>query len=211
MGRLGSDVRRPHHQGQAALLPLLREEQGRAQLGPLAGSSPRRPSAPGDFSGPASPAARRPFPNDPLTGQPFPGNKIPANRLSPAGVAFVNLYQLPNNTPSSGCNNYTQAVPAPVNWDQIHARVDWSVTNSTRLMVRYTQDSWKADNTILWGDSADLDGRLQLGPAGQVAGGPAEPEHRVEHDEHPDLLLLGQQRSPPPGPGTPPWWTRSTA
>ena len=38
-----------------------------------------------------------------------------------------------------------------------------------------------------------LDRRLRLGPAGQVARGPVEPEHRVDDDEHPDLLLLGQQ------------------
>src|SRR5258706_7285434 len=107
----------------------------------------------GDFSGAALAGCTPAIPKDPLTGQPFPGNKIPANRINPAGVAFLKLYQQPNNTPSSGCNNYTAAVPAPVNWDQINARVDWSITNSTRVMVRYTQDSWKAANTILWGDS----------------------------------------------------------
>jgi hypothetical protein len=108
----------------------------------------------GDFSGAPLVGCTPQIPVDPLTGQPFPGNKIPADRLNPAGVAFASLYQLPNNTPSSGCNNYTAAVPSPVKWSQIHARFDWSVTDSTRLMVRYTQDSWKADNTILWGDSA---------------------------------------------------------
>jgi Carboxypeptidase regulatory-like domain/TonB-dependent Receptor Plug Domain len=107
----------------------------------------------GDFSGSTLAGCTPQIPNDPLTGQPFPGNVIPANRLNPAGVAFVNLYQLPNNTPSSGCNNYVEAVPAPVNWSQINARMDWSLSNSTRVMVRYTQDAWKADNTILWGDS----------------------------------------------------------
>jgi hypothetical protein len=107
----------------------------------------------GDFSGSALAGCTPAIPKDPLTGQPFPGNKIPADRLNPAGVAFLNLYQLPNNTPSSGCSNYVAAVPTPVDWSQINARIDWSVTNSTRLMVRYTQDAWKASNTILWGDS----------------------------------------------------------
>jgi Carboxypeptidase regulatory-like domain len=107
----------------------------------------------GDFSGAALAGCTPAVPNDPLTGLPFPGNKIPANRINPAGVAFLKLYQLPNTTPSSGCNNYTAAVPAPVVWSQYNARVDWTVSNSTRLMVRYTQDAWKAQNTILWGDS----------------------------------------------------------
>ena len=107
----------------------------------------------GDFSGAPLAGCTPQIPIDPLTGEPFPGNVIPANRINPAGLAFLKLYQLPNNTPSSGCNNYVQAVPTPIHWDQINARVDWSIGNSTRVMVRYTQDSWKADNTILWGDS----------------------------------------------------------
>ena len=108
----------------------------------------------GDFSGAGLAGCTPQAPIDPLTGQAFPGNVIPADRLSPAGLAFVKLYQQPNNSPSSGCSNYLTAVPTPVNWDQINARMDWTVSSSTRLMVRYTQDSWKADNTILWGDSA---------------------------------------------------------
>ncbi|HXY41944.1 MAG TPA: hypothetical protein VEQ10_19870, partial [Vicinamibacteria bacterium] len=108
----------------------------------------------GNFSGAPLAGCTPPLPVDPLTGQPFPGNVIPANRLNPAGLAYLKLFQAPNNTPSSGCNNYTAAVPAPVTWDQINARVDWSISNNTRLMVRYTRDSWTADNTILWGDSA---------------------------------------------------------
>ena len=107
----------------------------------------------GNFSGSRLAGCTPQIPNDPLTGQPFPGNIIPANRISPAGAAFANLYQLPNNNPSSGCNNYVEAVPAPVEWDQINARLDWNLSNSTRVMVRYTQDSWVAANTILWGDS----------------------------------------------------------
>jgi carboxypeptidase family protein len=107
----------------------------------------------GDFSGSRLAGCSPQIPTDPLTGLPFPGNKIPSNRINPAGLAFLNLYQLPNNTPSSGCNNYTAAVPAPVVWSQYNARADWTITNSTRLMVRYTQDAWQAKNTILWGDS----------------------------------------------------------
>jgi hypothetical protein len=119
---------------RSGFVPTAAERAGDFSGAPLAGCTPQRPV-------------------DPLTGQPFPGNVIPANRLNPAGVAFLKLYQLPNNTPSSGCNNFTSAVPAPVNWDQINARMDWTITSSTRLMVRYTKDSWTAQNTILWGDS----------------------------------------------------------
>ena len=107
----------------------------------------------GDFSGAPLAGCTPEVPIDPLTGAPFPGNVIPANRTSPAGLAFLRLYQLPTTTPSSGCNNYVQAVPTPIHWDQINARVDWNVNNSTRVMVRYTRDNWKADDPLLAFDS----------------------------------------------------------
>ena len=109
----------------------------------------------GDFSGPGIAGCSPPKPIDPVTGQTFPGNIIPANRISPAGSLMMQLMSLPNTTPSGGgCNNYVQAVAAPVAWDQIHARVDWNLSQSTRVMVRYTQDSWTASNANagLWGD-----------------------------------------------------------
>jgi hypothetical protein len=109
----------------------------------------------GDFSGPGIAGCTESKPIDPLTGQPFPGNVIPANRISPAGKLMMQLMSLPNTTPTGGsCNNWVEAVPTPIDWHQFHGRADWAVTNSTRLMLRYTQDSWKATNANagLWGD-----------------------------------------------------------
>ena len=41
-------------------------------------------------------------------------------------------------------------------YTQFSGRTDWSMTNATRLMVRYTQDSWKNEapsiQSNLWGD-----------------------------------------------------------
>ena len=98
----------------------------------------------GDFSAPRNPNCNPNVPIDPLTGQPFPGNRIPADRISPAGRAFLSLYALPNVTPVSGsCNNWVTSVTSPIDYRQLSGRADWSLTNATRLMVRYTQDSWK--------------------------------------------------------------------
>jgi hypothetical protein len=106
----------------------------------------------GDFSGPGIAGCSPPKPIDPLTGLPFPGNIIPQNRISPGGRAMMALMSLPNATPTGGsCNNWLEAVDTPVDWRQESARVDWSITNSTRLMVRWTHDSWKADRNQ-WGD-----------------------------------------------------------
>jgi hypothetical protein len=105
----------------------------------------------GDFSA-GVPGCSEPTPVDPLTGQPFPGGVIPANRLSPGGLLMMQLFSLPNTTPTGGsCNNWVEAVPTPVDWRQENIRVDWTVTDSTRLMLRWTHDSWEADRNQ-WGD-----------------------------------------------------------
>jgi hypothetical protein len=111
----------------------------------------------GDFSGPAIPGCTLPAPKDPLTGQAFPGNRIPANRLSAGGQALLSLYALPNTTPAAGsCNNWVVSLNTPINWRQENGRVDYSLTNASRIMVRYTQDAWTNNspnlNGNLWGD-----------------------------------------------------------
>ena len=111
----------------------------------------------GDFSGPAIPGCTLPTPNDPLTGAPFPGNRIPANRLSPGGQAYLTLYPLPNTTPTGGsCNNWVTSISTPLNYRQENARLDYTITNASRLMVRYTQDTWTnkspSNQGNLWGD-----------------------------------------------------------
>jgi hypothetical protein len=113
----------------------------------------------GDFSGPRIAGCSLPAPTDPLTGQPFPGNRIPADRLSPAGQSFLNLYPLPNVTPAAGsCNNWVTSVTSPIDYRQLSGRLDYTVNTASRLMVRYTQDSWKNNSpsiyTNLWGDDA---------------------------------------------------------
>ena len=103
------------------------------------------------------PGCSSPTPVDPLTGQPFPGNQIPANRLSPGGSVFLQLYPLPNTTPASGtCFNWVESITTPIDYRQENIRLDYTITNASRLMVRYTQDSWTNDapNKFgnLWGD-----------------------------------------------------------
>jgi hypothetical protein len=131
------------------------EDRGTARAAFVPTEAERR----GDFSGARIANCSPPIPVDPLTGQPFPGNRIPANRLSPAGQAYLNLYPLPNVTPPAGsCNNWVTSVTSPIDYSQMSGRMDWTISNSSRLMVRYTQDSWKNDapsiQSNLWGDDA---------------------------------------------------------
>ena len=110
----------------------------------------------GDFSGAGHPWLHAARPGDPLTGEPFPGNRIPSDRLSPGGLLLLQLYSLPNTTPTGGsCNNWVESVDSPTRWRQDNVRIDWTLDKRTRLMLRYTQDSWQngppADAERLWG------------------------------------------------------------
>ncbi len=110
----------------------------------------------GDFS--QSNPACSPIPTDPATGQPFPGNVIPGDRIGDAGSLYLQLYPLPNANLPGTCNNWVQAISVPIDWDQVNARVDWSITQTSRFMVRYTEDGWEnpgptaGDANGLWGD-----------------------------------------------------------
>ena len=112
----------------------------------------------GDFSQTAAGGCGN-VPTDPLTGQAFPGNRIPANRLSPAGLLYLQLYPSPNTARADGsCVNWVESVDTPIDWEQRNARFDWHATDSMQVMLRYTEDSWLngAPNATsqngLWGD-----------------------------------------------------------
>src|SRR5713226_5639088 len=111
------------------------------------------------------------MPLDPVTGARFgavgmagtagatpPTDIIPADRLSPAGQAYVAPLPLPNLSEVCGGDNWVTQVKIPVNWREENIRGDWNITKRNSLMLRYTQDAWlnflHADESAgLWGDS----------------------------------------------------------
>ena len=131
------------------------EERGIARSGFVPTAAERA----GDFTGPSIPGCTPAIPTDPTTGQPFPGNVIPGDRINAGGQAMLNLYPLPNVTPVAGsCNNWVEAVVTPIDWEQANLRLDYDATDRTRLMLRYTQDTWlngapnAGEANGLWGD-----------------------------------------------------------
>ena len=131
------------------------EERGIARTGFVPTAAERA----GDFSGPSIAGCTPAIPTDPTTGQPFPGNVIPSDRINAGGQGMLNLYPLPNVTPTGGsCNNWVEAVVTPIDWDQANMRLDYDATDRTRLMLRYTRDNWvngapnAGEANGLWGD-----------------------------------------------------------
>jgi type 1 fimbria pilin len=108
-----------------------------------------------DFSEPPIAGCSPPVPVDPLTGFAFPGNRIPSDRLSQAGLLLLQLNALPNTTPGAGtCNNWVTSLDSPIRWREENIRLDYSVTGSVRLMIRYTHDSSRNNSPSVagWGD-----------------------------------------------------------
>ena len=111
----------------------------------------------GDFSG----TLTNPLPHDPFTCRPdpadatkticdpYPGNKIPAARLSPAGLALVKVFPDPN----AGGNLWVTSPIQPIRTRQDSIRGDASLTSNMNLMVRFINEKWThGQDTQQWGD-----------------------------------------------------------
>jgi hypothetical protein len=128
------------------------EEWRREQRGTVLSSHvPTPQERGGDFSG----TLTAPRPIDPLTGKSVSGHKIPANRLSPAGLAILKIFPDPNNSDILG-SNWTSSTTEPVNTRQDLIRGDITLTKKMNLMVRYIHEGWTHGNAAgnFWGDTA---------------------------------------------------------
>jgi hypothetical protein len=148
------------------------EEWRRERRGtPLTSRVPTAQERLGDFSG----TLTGPVPRDPLTCQrnpangllvrdangqpvgcqPFPGNRIPQNRLSPAGLALMNIFPLPNNAADPTGTNWISAPLQPVDTRQDLIRGDITITDKMNLMVRYINETWVHGQAAgnFWGDT----------------------------------------------------------
>lgn len=92
----------------------------------------------GDFSQ----SARKPA--DPLTRQPFPDNRIPATRLDPAAVKFLDIFIPLPNAPG---NAHIFNAPEELNSNHILARGDHSFTVNHRLSLRFFNDRSRQVNS----------------------------------------------------------------
>lgn len=83
---------------------------------------------------------------------------IPTADLSPAGLAIVKLFPLPNVNNPSTCNNWATSANSPIDFRESNIRIDYNITSKNKIFGRYTQDDWSNATPILvgnlWGDDA---------------------------------------------------------
>lgn len=144
---------KPYWSGKNRIFFFWSEEWRRERRGiVLSGRVPTAQEKVGDFSGPIH---TDPIPHDPFTGLPFPGNRIPANQLSPAALALLKVYPLPNNPADLTGRNWISSPLEPVNTRQDLIRFDANITSKMNLMVRYINETWTHGNAAgnFWGDT----------------------------------------------------------
>jgi hypothetical protein len=76
---------------------------------------------------------------NPTTGQPYPGNRIPSGDWFSSGQAILNLYPLPNVTGNPQFN-FTSTIPTKYPRREDILRIDYNITERTRLTARYTKN-----------------------------------------------------------------------
>jgi len=96
----------------------------------------------GDFSQTTDGNGNRITIVNPVTRQPYPGNIIPRNEWFASGQAILKLYPEPN---VSGRNdfNYTSSISTQYPRREDILRIDWNITERTRLAARYTNNAEK--------------------------------------------------------------------
>src|SRR5215475_9995023 len=88
---------------------------------------------------------------NPITRQPYAGNKIPQGPGISGGQAILNLYPLPNVT-GNPQYNYTSSVSTLYPRREDILRIDYNITDRTRLSARYTNN--KEERLLAYGSFA---------------------------------------------------------
>ncbi len=99
----------------------------------------------GDFSAQPDPDRRIYDPltlegsGDAATRQAFPNFQIPSSRFDPVSVGLIDLYPAPNIGGRENLrNNYFFSPGDTIDHNQYDMKVDWNITNSTRMFGRYS-------------------------------------------------------------------------
>lgn len=101
-------------------------------------------------------------PNNNNAGDAAPGNNL-GPCANPFGKALLNLFPLPNRSVPFGQNNYVYSVLRPNDRNQFTSRVDYTVSDKTKLYVRFAREyEEQGFPRGLWWDSSnyELPGKL---------------------------------------------------
>lgn len=122
--------------------------------GQVTASVPTADMRQGNFSAAAiaalGPSGR--VPGNPVPVTAYPGGIIPKSDFDKGGAAMMNLYPLPNADPvQTGGYNYVKKLDFNQNSYQWLSRIDYSISDNTKLFVRYNlQNELQKFPVMLW-------------------------------------------------------------
>lgn len=90
---------------------------------------------------------------NPINTGTYPNGILPASEISPIGRKLMSLYPEPNANPrSNGGFNYVNVSTKPQNWYQMRPRIDYSISDNTKLFVSYNRqrDTAYFTDTLWW-------------------------------------------------------------
>ncbi len=94
----------------------------------------------------------------------FPNNQIPMNRISPISAALLADLPLPNVPGAGTNNNFVAPQINPINQDLGTIRIDYSLSDATRIFGRYTrQQGNQTSNVPAFGKLIYPESGVQLG------------------------------------------------
>ncbi|MEM4303428.1 MAG: acyl-CoA dehydrogenase family protein, partial [Candidatus Caldarchaeum sp.] len=105
----------------------------------------------GDFSQTVDGNGNRVTIVSPTTRQPYPNNIIPRNDWFAGGQAILKMYPQPNVTGRNDFN-YTSSISTQYPRREDILRVDWNISEATRLSARYTNN--KEERLLAYGSFA---------------------------------------------------------
>jgi len=77
---------------------------------------------------------------DPTTCQPFSGNIIPAGRLNPAAVNYLNAFPMPSRT-DRYLDNYLDTQSEANKYNTFDGRIDWNASPNNMAFFRFSYDN----------------------------------------------------------------------
>ncbi len=91
-----------------------------------------------------------------FTRTPYPNNIIPASQLNPLAVKALSYFPAPNRQSEGldGQNNYLYVNSSRNSYDQWLGKMDWVISEKSRVNWRYGQTPWENWARVQWGNNA---------------------------------------------------------
>lgn len=87
---------------------------------------------------------------------PFANNVIPTSLINPVGAKVLSFYPAPNfpGTGLSDANNYEKILPSVNEYDSWLGKMDYVVSDKSRVSFHYGQTPWLNYSKLVWGTNA---------------------------------------------------------